>query len=112
MKKLVLACLLVVALVLPAFGANDTAGNTWVLDTAGSISTSGFYIGWIIWTNISNDGDDLVINETNNGDTIVELKGKAGVDMIVPFYGKSGWVPSFYLQTLDSGTVQVRLGRP
>jgi hypothetical protein len=110
MKKIFILIFSVFLFFSTADAVNDTTGQTWVLDTAGSIWTSPVDIVWIIWTDINADDDDLVINETNGGKRIVALKGKAAIDMIVPFPGNSGHLPSFYLQTLDSGVLQVRMG--
>ena len=114
MKKLIIliALLLVITISLPCYGAgNDTSGQTWVLDTAGSISTTWTDIVWIIWTSISSDAHELVIKENSNGDIIVKLIAKAGIDMLVPFPGNSGHIPGMYISTLGSGYVLVRQGR-
>jgi hypothetical protein len=110
MKRIFILICLILSIFATAHAVNDTSGQTWVLDTAGSIWTTPIDIVWIIWTDINADDDDLVINETNGGKRVVALKGKAGIDMIVPFPGNSGHLPSFYLQTIDSGGVQVRTG--
>lgn len=114
MKRIILLGLLVAALLIPftpCMALNDLTGQTWVLDSVGSIITTPVHIVWIIWTNITTDGDDLEIHEKASGDLIVKLKGLAGVDMIVPFPGNSGYLPSIYLTTRDSGAILVRLGK-
>lgn len=111
MKKLFLIIVLLFVFVSSAWSGNDITGQTWSLDTVGAIRTTPFDIVWIIWTNIGTDADDLVINETDGGKLIVKVKGMAGIDMIIPFPGNSGHLPSFYLQTIDSGIVQVRIGK-
>jgi len=107
---MILAITLVIFIIIPA-KANDITGQTWVLDTAGSITTRWTDIVWIIWTNITGDGDDLVIHEKSGGDVILKLKGLQGVDMIVPFPGNSGHIPGIYLTTISSGEVLVRTGK-
>jgi len=100
--------LLVLAGVGVGWAANDTTSSTWLLDTANTttnVTDQNLDVAWIIWTNITSDGDDLIVQD-GNGDNIVKLKGKSGVDMIVPYVGR---IRGFRLHTLDSGNVQVRL---
>ena len=111
-KTALITTLCFVLLFIPSlYASNDTTGATWVLDTTGEVWTETIGIVWIIWTDIATDGDNLAIHDAQGGSTIVQLKGRQGVDMIVPFPGNSGLIPGFYLTTLDSGTVQVRIGK-
>lgn len=91
-----------------AWGANDTDGPTWLLDTAGTITTKHLIIKKLVWSDINADDDDLILQDQNNGH-ILKLKGKAGVDMEFefPVFRYDG----FQLDTIDSGNIQIFFGR-
>lgn len=110
-KLLILSFILVFVLIsFPVQAANNVTGRTWILDTAGSITAAKVDIVWVIWTNITTDGDDLEV--WDSPDTVLfKVKGKSGIDMIIPFPGNSGQLGAFNLKVIDSGTVQVRLGQ-
>lgn len=120
MKRKTLICLSIISIILciglfclmPAImRADDITGQTWYLDSTGSKATTWTDIVWLIWTAVSSDDHDLAIHDASGGDLILQLKAKAGVDMIVPFPGNSGHLPGIYITTLDSGYVLMRLGK-
>jgi len=84
--------------------SNVVSGNTWVLDTVGSVTTEKVKIKGIHWTGITTDSDDLLINDASGGQIIVSAKGFAKSDM---YFWIDGWRDGLYLTTLDSGTVMV-----
>lgn len=110
LKKIFVTILFIVFINSVAYGANDVDGKTWILDTIGSITAENVDIVWIIWTDIQTDSDDLEIWDSPST-ILFKVKGKAGIDMIIPFPGNSGQLDAFDLKVLDSGTVQVRRGR-
>ena len=68
-------------------------------------------VKWIIWTNITSDSDDLVVQEydpdTNAWKNLFSVKGKTGWDMKIDVDAD---IRGCNISTLDSGTVQIRFG--
>lgn len=86
--------------------SNVVSGKTWVLDATGSVYTNRVKIKTIIWTGISTNGDDLLINESSGGQIILSIKGGANNPFSVEV---NRWYDGIYLTTLDSGTVNIIL---
>jgi len=86
--------------------ANQEDTNPKRLDTAAvAINTDPTKILEMVWTNITGDGDDLVLTDIASGSTLVARKGKAGVDQIV--LNVPTVYPRLYLTTIDSGVLEV-----
>ena len=89
--------------------ANDITGNPWILDTAGSVTTSPFKCQYLKWTPTT-DGDDLLIVD-NAGNTVWSLKAIAadsnqGIDYKEPI---EGVINGLSITTIDNGTLYVYL---
>ena len=95
-----------------AYSANDITGGTWIIDTAGVVSSAKIKFVWIYWTGITTDGHQIVINEYPSGRRIIKAAGLAGVDMGFPFPGTSGMASGIIVQTFGSGEIQIRMGKP
>lgn len=87
--------------------ANSLEGRVWVLDTTGSVTTDPVKVDQIIWSDITNDDDDLEILTASGGGRLWKVKGKSGIDMHVDMDGQ--WFDGIYLNTLDSGEVTIYL---
>lgn len=89
---------------------NDLTKNPWVLDTDGATSSWPYPVRILkmIWDQPDSSGDDILVEEGSGGADIWSLKALAGGTGIYydeEFYGVS--YSSFYLTTLDSGTLRV-----
>lgn len=91
--------------------ANDLTGNPLILDTPAAITLYSneprMKIREVVWRNPTGAGDDLVL--TINGVAIARKSATAGSADYGVFEQPVGWVDSFALTTLDSGTVEVWL---
>jgi len=114
MKKLKLLLIAILTLIVFNIGyaANDISGNTWVIDTAGIITSAKIKCVWIYWTGINADGDTIIVREYPSGKVIVKAEGIEGNDMGWTFPGTSGSFSGINVQTLSSGELLFRLGVP
>jgi tetrahydromethanopterin S-methyltransferase subunit H len=89
--------------------ANDITGNPWILDIAGSVTTSPFKCNYLQWTPTT-DGDDLLVVD-NAGNTVWPLKAIAADANQGISYEKriDGSINGLSITTIDNGTLYVHL---
>lgn len=90
--------------------ANEITKKTWLLDSAGQVSTSKLVLARIDWTGNTGDGDDLVIKEVgSSADIIVQAKAYHTNQDMSWYFDEDVIYNGMSLDTLDGGKVLVTL---
>lgn len=93
--------------------ANDVTKSPYIIDTAGTITTTKLRIGHIRWVAPATDEDECIIQDINEREvwkSVVDLGGSGSITgFLVDDSPIDMWIDGLIISVIESGTLYIYL---